>query len=236
LHTGSASWGFHTMADVVLTVDPDIVSWTATLDHVKAAGYETITADDFQRAIHLLVTVRPGLLITVVRLGAYNGLHLVVRGRAVNPRMAAFVVGDSTDACLETECKELGATEYCTKPVQIDDLLALIAEALADRNRRHSSRMTLAGRMVVRIGVQRARLLDISDGGLRLEFKVGSGVLPTVLKIELPNGISVKARCAWVQQTDRSDVVRCGAAVDLMTAQRTKNWRQLVQSLKGVVH
>jgi DNA-binding response OmpR family regulator len=222
------------MANIVLTVDPDIVSWTATLDHVKAAGYETVTAHDFQLAIHLLATVRPGLLITVVRLGAYNGLHLVLRGRAVNPRMAAFVVGDSTDACLETECKELGATGYCTKPVPIDKLLALIAEALAERNRRHSSRLALAGPIVVRIGVQRARVVDVSHGGLRLEFEAAAGVPPTVLEIKLPNGISVKARCAWIQQRDRSDVVWCGAAVDSMTPQRTKNWRQLVQTLKGV--
>jgi two-component system, chemotaxis family, chemotaxis protein CheY len=220
------------MSDVVLTVDPDIASWNAILGLLKTAGYETITANDFPLAVYLLATVKPDLLITVVRLGSYNGLHLMIRGRASNPRLAAFVVDESKDALLEAESKKLGATGYLVKPVQVDELLALITKALADRNRRHSSRMKIAGQVLVRVGPQRARVLDVSHGGIRLEFEPGSIVPPTALEIELPNGIVVKAECAWSQQADRHDVFWCGAAVNPMTREVKKGWRQLVQSLK----
>jgi two-component system chemotaxis response regulator CheY len=221
------------MADVVLTVDPDIASWTEMLDILRGAGYQTITADDFRLAVYLLASAKPDLLITVVRLGAYNGLHLIIRGRAANPRMAAFVVDDSRDPILESESKQLGATGYLIKPVKFDELLKLITEALADRSRRHWSRRTLAAPVLVRVGAQRARVVDVSHGGVRLEFEPGSVVPPTALQIELPNGLSVQAERAWTQRADRSDVFWCGAAVNPMTPKVTKGWRQLVQLLKG---
>jgi DNA-binding response OmpR family regulator len=65
---------------------------------------------DFEDAKRRLAVQVPDLLITALRLGPYNGLHLVVRGRTDNPGMAAIVVANVDDPVLRRDAEELGAT------------------------------------------------------------------------------------------------------------------------------
>ena len=114
---------------------------------LKAGRYRTLTAPGFERALHLMDSLRPDLLITVVRLGKFNGLHLVVLGRATNPRMAALVLDDRpADEGLQFEAIVTGATACLCKPVGADDLLTRVAEALATRERRWWGRTPLQAR------------------------------------------------------------------------------------------
>lgn len=98
-------------------------------------------------------------------MGLYNGLHLVVRGRAHDPRMAALVIDDAPDPVLEKESHQVGATAYLARPLDADELLKRVADALVARERRCWSRTTVTTNVVVRIADRRARLLDVSDGG-----------------------------------------------------------------------
>src|SRR4030088_3371035 len=100
------------MAETLLIVDPDAASRRAMVESLKPGCYRTIAADGFAPAMQLLESGRPDLLITVVRLGLFNGLHLIVRGRASYPRMAALVIDDSRDSVRERESKDVGATGY----------------------------------------------------------------------------------------------------------------------------
>ena len=52
---------------------------------LQEAGYDTVACERFQDAKALLATSRPDLLLTDVRLGAYNGLQLGIYARDHHP-------------------------------------------------------------------------------------------------------------------------------------------------------
>ena len=68
----------------------------------------------------------PDLLVTDVRLGAYNGVHLVVRAHTDNPSMPALVMDVHHDRVLENEAKKAGAV-YVGEPLDAGPLVALVA-------------------------------------------------------------------------------------------------------------
>jgi DNA-binding response OmpR family regulator len=221
------------MTETLLIVEPDPLCQRAMVDVLKAGRYRTLTAPGFGRALQLMDSVRPELLITVVRLGKFNGLHLVVLGRATDPRMAALVIDDRRDEGLQREAIVAGATACLSKPVAPADLLARVAEALATRERRWWARTLLAGDVPIDIGAGTARLLDISYGGFRLESKTMH--LHPILKLDLPVlGLSLNARRVWSNRTKVETVWSCGAAlVAPNDSEGTQRWRRLVDTIRG---
>jgi DNA-binding response OmpR family regulator len=221
------------MTETLLIVEPDAVSQRSMVDALKAGRYRTLTAESFASAVQLIELARPELLITVVRLGRFNGLHLVVLGRASDPRMAALVIDDRRDAVLEREARDAGATAYMAKPVSSADLLRCVAQALASRERRCWSRTPLASTVLVGIAAGQARLLDVSYGGFRLES--GTVHQHDALKLELPIlGLSVQAERVWSRRTHLAAVWSCGAALVAPTdSEGTQRWRRLVDTVRA---
>lgn len=81
-----------------------------TMDALRALGLTFAIAEDFHEAKRVLGIRPPDLLITHVRLGEYNGLQLVLRGKMTRPEMAAIVVSDAADPVLERDVAEMNAT------------------------------------------------------------------------------------------------------------------------------
>ena len=69
----------------------------------------------------------PDLLITDVRLAAFNGLHLLLRGRLRHPGMAAVITAAFPDEGLKAETAQVGAS-YLEKPVNPGTLLGLVTQ------------------------------------------------------------------------------------------------------------
>jgi DNA-binding NtrC family response regulator len=86
-------------------------------------------AATFDEAKAILIASPPAVLITGVRLGQFNGLHLVIRSRIDHPETASFVILEKPDAAAEQEAAAHGAIslEY---PVNEKELLMLVAAAL----------------------------------------------------------------------------------------------------------
>lgn len=74
-----------------------------------ALGVEVRLAEDFHDGKAALDAAAPDLLVTELRLGAYNGLHLVLRGRASHPRMKALVLTRVLDPVLQEEAVRMNA-------------------------------------------------------------------------------------------------------------------------------
>jgi len=69
-------------------------------------------------------------VISQVRLGAYNGLHVALRARDVG--IPAVVIG-TPDAVLERDAQELGATFVKSGELERDRLMGLVQALLACR-------------------------------------------------------------------------------------------------------
>lgn len=113
-----------------LVVDPDDGWRAGTEALLGAAGFTVIGAATYKEALPLLLAATPSLLITEVRLGAYNGLQLAIRGRAERPGIALIVASGFHDAVLQRESEQFGAT-FVEKPVTPEELFAAVQRTLA---------------------------------------------------------------------------------------------------------
>jgi DNA-binding response OmpR family regulator len=113
----------------VLVVESEARELVETADVLRNAGYRVLEASKFEEARQLISDARPALVIAGVRLGAFNGLHLILRSRLDQPNLAAILTNDSTDAVLQQEA-ERQHTQYLTRPSSPHDLLAMVASSL----------------------------------------------------------------------------------------------------------
>jgi DNA-binding response OmpR family regulator len=109
----------------LLVVNADQDGLRTTKDILISAGYLVTCASSFDQAKRGLLLEPPDLLVTDVRLGAYNGLHLVVRAHSDNPSMPAIVVDVRHDQVLESEAKNVGAV-YVGKALGPGPLVRLV--------------------------------------------------------------------------------------------------------------
>jgi CheY-like chemotaxis protein len=66
-------------------------------------GFVTTTASTFRQALNELERARPDLLAISIRLGAFNGLHLALRCRAMYPDLPVMVLGREYDSLKDIE-------------------------------------------------------------------------------------------------------------------------------------
>ena len=108
-----------------LLVEPDHVDRVRAHSALAEAGFQVIVTNDFQAAQEILLTQPPLVLVTTVRLGAFNGLDLALCGYAQRRRMAVIMTSSIPDPALQAEAERIGAT-FVLKPVTPDDFLAAV--------------------------------------------------------------------------------------------------------------
>jgi DNA-binding NtrC family response regulator len=112
----------------ILIVEDDQSTLTGWVELLRAAGYFVRGVSSYEEGRQELAMM-PDLLITDVRLGVYNGLQLLMRGRMVNPRLQAIVITGYADQIVRREAVYLQA-EHLEKPVDADRLLQVVGNAL----------------------------------------------------------------------------------------------------------
>jgi DNA-binding NtrC family response regulator len=115
----------------VLVVDSNPADLSSTVSLLQAAGYRVAAAAAFEEAKLLLESESPDLLITDLRLGPYNGLHLILRSRADHPAMAAIVMTRFSDPVLEAEAQRQHAG-FLLRPIPDNEFLDVITRSLAE--------------------------------------------------------------------------------------------------------
>ncbi len=214
----------------VLVVDESAAERIEAEDLLLHAGYRVVSAGSLQEAARVLGTDPPDLLITELRLGAYNGLHLVIRSRQLFPELPAIILTRFPDPVLETDAHRERAS-YVVKPLDHNAFLSLVSRRLGvSPDRRRQSRTPVPGRLEIAIGEQRAALIDLSYEGFCLRTE--GSALPSSFDITLPTGRSVRASARWTSRppSTRGPLV-CGAAVSATDATIDGAWREFVDAL-----
>jgi DNA-binding NtrC family response regulator len=114
----------------VLLVDDDPSVLQLVRQWLSSAGYNVIACDRFETAKQHLAAQAPDILVTDVRLGAYNGLQLVILAKQQGPQVAAVVMSAFDDPTLRKEAAQSGAG-YLNKPCTRDQVLTAVAEAIS---------------------------------------------------------------------------------------------------------
>jgi DNA-binding response OmpR family regulator len=97
------------------SLGPDIVAWLSSI------GHRARLVSDFLCAKREVDAHPPQLLVTQLKLGAFNGLHLVARARGRGLTARAIVIGDA-DCVLADEARQLDA-QYVVGPLDEDTFL-----------------------------------------------------------------------------------------------------------------
>lgn len=110
---------------LAIVVDDDASVLRLLRDILSNAGFEVETFDDFGAAKERLGTSGVGVLVTDVRLGAFNGLQLVVKAKSTSPDVVAIVLTGYDDQVLHQDAVGVGA-HFLLKPIRVEQLLQVV--------------------------------------------------------------------------------------------------------------
>lgn len=118
------------MHNRILLVEDDAATRGGLSLLLERAGYDVVAADGVPEGRRVLEEAPPDLLITDVRLGAFNGLQLLIRSLA-GVSIPAIVTTGFPDAVLEAKARKFGAM-FLLKPIEPAGLLMLVKGLLRD--------------------------------------------------------------------------------------------------------
>ena len=96
-------------------------------DALQQYGFEVVVFQEFRPARRYLELHSPRALVTDIRLGAFNGLHLVLLAREWTPQTTAFVYSAHDDRATREDAASCGAVY-----VSLEDVLPLLVPMLRD--------------------------------------------------------------------------------------------------------
>ena len=113
----------------VLVVDdePQVLEYLTSA--LTRSGYLATPCAKYEDAKAALAAGRPDLLLTDIRLGAYNGLQLAILATQKYPGTPVIILTGYEDPTLREEAARAGAM-FVIKPVTLEDLLSHIKSAI----------------------------------------------------------------------------------------------------------
>ena len=114
--------------DKILIVDDTATSLMSLAEVVSRAGYEVICAKSGEKALEILDSLRPDLILLDVQMPGMDGLELCRRIKLQEPLLCTPVIFQSVADDSETKIEGLkaGAADFVSKPYQPDEILLRI--------------------------------------------------------------------------------------------------------------
>jgi DNA-binding response OmpR family regulator len=218
------------VAALIVLVNTDSRTRRILQDQLSERGCLVAAVASFAEARHLVDSSSPDVLVTGVRLGAYNGLHLAIRSRLNDPDLPVIVTHSTFDADAEAIARQYGAT-FIADPLDNPEFLKSVHKCVqqrlgARRPMRRWLRRTTSTPVDVNCHQVRGRLLDVSYGGARVALDQQCD-LPSMFEVFAPGtGLRVQAQRVWT--TRSADSLMCGVAVLDGAAD---HWRRFVDAV-----
>jgi DNA-binding NtrC family response regulator len=110
------------MAGSKILILEDDASLAAVLGTVlRQMGNQVTVCTEFEDARTRLTDEPPDAVLTDVRVGAYNGLHLALLFRSMSPEGKVIVISGHDDPVIRKEAERMNA-EFLLKPVGVFEL------------------------------------------------------------------------------------------------------------------
>jgi DNA-binding response OmpR family regulator len=214
----------------VVIVNPDPAAVAEQAHKLHLAGYRMIAASTFAETRALLSVYQPQALVSTVRLGDYNGLHLAIVARMKHGPVPTILIGEA-DHLLEQDAANAGA-HYMRLPVSVDELVQAVRERVQQaRPLRRCLRTAPDQPIPVLAGGAAGRLVDVSEIGIGVALGPGA-TAPTVDDVEVSIavcGVTLNGRRIWHRLIGGE--VRCGIALALPTSDDVLRWRLVIDQL-----
>ncbi|MCH7411229.1 sigma-54 dependent transcriptional regulator [Belliella sp. DSM 111904] len=116
----------------ILLIEDDLSYSRIIKNFLERNGYNVETADSVKNG--LLEGKKEGvnLIITDFRLPDGTGLELLAQFKAFNKKLPVILITNYSDIGIAVKSMKMGAAEYITKPINPDELLLTVKEALEE--------------------------------------------------------------------------------------------------------
>ena len=116
-----------------MIVDDEAANVEIVRHHLLQAGYVNfVTTTDSRSAMNLAIEKSPDLILLDIKMPHVNGLELM-QGYSANSRtcnVPVVILTSATDPKIKRMALDLGASDFLTKPVDANDLVPRVRNAL----------------------------------------------------------------------------------------------------------
>ena len=120
-----------TTEGVVHVIDDDLAVRNSLRFLLKTAGYEAATYASGPELLSQAADLKPGCIVTDVRMPEMNGLELVRQLKALGVPHPVIVITGHADVPLAVEAMRAGVVDFIEKPFDDEVLLGSVRSALA---------------------------------------------------------------------------------------------------------
>nr|WP_321402123.1 sigma-54 dependent transcriptional regulator [uncultured Desulfobacter sp.] len=172
------------MNDTILIVDDEARYRQLYASVIETAGFTTCCAESAEAALAIIEDDLPALVVTDVRMGGASGIDLLTQTRRNHPELPFLMVTAYAEVRDAVNAMKLGAVDYLSKPVDLDELLAAVRDTLGISNNQDAATSAIPtealGGIVAQSPVMKSLLWDAfrvagSDAGVLITGESGSG-------------------------------------------------------------
>jgi two-component system, response regulator RegA len=120
---------------MILIVDDDIVFTEVLGRAIEKRGYGCLLAHDVGSALALAETHSPDMAVIDLKLERESGLDLLPRLKQINPAIRMLILTGYSSIATAVAAIKLGAFDYACKPVDTDEIIALLEGHLESREK-----------------------------------------------------------------------------------------------------
>jgi len=113
----------------ILVIDDDRLIRQTFKTHLGAEGFEVHLAADGEEGVRLFSDVSPDLVILDIHLPGLDGLEVLSRIKAMDPKAYVIMITAFDDMRTTVDAVKRGAFEYICKPIDYDELMLSIRKA-----------------------------------------------------------------------------------------------------------
>ncbi|MEZ4400224.1 MAG: sigma-54 dependent transcriptional regulator [Kofleriaceae bacterium] len=114
----------------ILVVDDEVNARTALAELLSEEGYDVDTAADAFKALGKLDGFEPDVVVTDLKMPGMDGIELVKRLRDLEDPPVVIVMTAFGAVQSAVDAMRAGASEYLTKPINVDELLVSLGRVL----------------------------------------------------------------------------------------------------------
>ncbi len=114
----------------ILIVDDERNIRKVIANYLRKEGFTVETARNYEEAVDKTASVHFDLILTDMRLPGKSGLHLLKWCKREQPNLPVLVITAYGSIDNAVEVMKAGASNYLTKPVDMDEMLALIRHTM----------------------------------------------------------------------------------------------------------
>ena len=120
--------------DRILLVDDDLLVLDSLSRWFSSEGYRVQTAASASQALEAIQWSRYDLALIDIQMPGMGGIELQGRLREICPDLSVIIVTGYPSEPTAAQALRFGASAYLTKPVDLDELSGLVAEAIGHRS------------------------------------------------------------------------------------------------------